>query len=114
VEDVATEAFDRGEWAVVATRGDVDMVAAGALREQLRDLLTDGRRHIVVDLSGSHFLDSTGMGALVAGVRRLRTKGSGEGELRVVVTSPNIRRTFELTRLDRVFPIYRSLEDACR
>ena len=96
--------------AVLSVSGEVDLATAPQLRQQLVDLVTDGHRCIVVDLSGTDFLDSTGLGALVAGLKRLRAH---DGEMRVVCTTPRVRKVFELTHVDRVLPLFESVDEAC-
>ena len=102
---------ERDGCVVLAVSGEVDLGTAPRLREQLIALVTDGRRHVVVDLSATEFLDSTGLGALVAGFKRLRAH---DGDMRLVCTTTRIRKVFELTRLDRILPMFESVEDACR
>lgn len=101
---------ERDGCVVLAVSGDVDLGTAPRLREKLIGLVTDGHRHVVVDLSATDFLDSTGLGALVAGFKRLRAH---DGDMRLVCATARIRKVFELTRLDRVLPIFDSVEDAC-
>ena len=70
-----------------------------------------GRTVAVVDLSDVSFVDSTALGVLVSGVKRLRSAG---GDLRLVVTQPRISKVFEITGLNDVFRIYSSAEEAVR
>lgn len=95
--------------AVLAVRGSVDLTTAPALRGRLAELIDDGHMCIVVDLADTDFLDSTGLGALVAALKRLRMK---DGEIRVVCTTGHVRKVFEITSLDRVFQMHASLESA--
>jgi anti-sigma B factor antagonist len=103
--DTAIEA----DKAVLAVRGSVDLTTAPALRTRLAELIDDGHICIVVDLSDTDFLDSTGLGALVAALKRLRMK---DGEIRVVATTGHVRKVFEITSLDRVFQMHESRESA--
>ena len=103
------EATTEGDKAVLAVRGSVDLTTAPALRTRLAELIDDGHTCVVVDMSGTDFLDSTGLGALVAALKRLRMK---DGEIRLVCTSGHVRKVFEITSLDRVFGMYESLEAA--
>ena len=74
-------------------------------------MIEDGKKRLVVDLSKATFIDSTTLGVLVGGVKRLRPTG---GSLSLVCTDQNISKIFEITGLDRVFPIYASREEALR
>lgn len=95
--------------AVVAVAGDLDLAAAPQLRTHLVELVDAGAREVVVDLTETTFLDSTSLGALVGGVKRLRSVG---GELSLVCTDRSLVRIFEITGLDRVFSLHRTLEEA--
>ena len=66
---------------------------------------------MVIDLDGVDFLDSTGLGVLVGGLKRVR---SYDGDLTLVCTSPRILKVFELTRLTQVFKISASVDEATR
>ena len=103
------EATVDGTRAVLAVRGSVDLTTAPALRTRLAELIDDGHVCIVADLTGTDFLDSTGLGALVSALKRLRMK---DGEIRVVCTSGHVRKVFEITSLDRVFAMHDSVESA--
>ena len=107
--NTALDVYDKGRWAVVAVTGDVDVTTAHSLRSCLLELAIDGRCWIVVDFRETTFLDSTGLSALVGGLKRVRLGG---GEIHLVVTASRIRKLFEYTRLERVFPIYETVEDA--
>ena len=73
------------------------------------ELIESGKKQIVVDLSQATFIDSTTLGVLVGGVKRLRPAG---GSLALVCTDDNITKIFEITGLDRVFPIHSSRDEA--
>jgi anti-sigma B factor antagonist len=94
---------------VLAVIGDVDLHSADALAERLDAAIADGAGALVVDLSGATFLDSQGLGVLVRGARRL---DPAEGRFRLVVPSAQIRRVFEVSSLDRIFPLDASREEA--
>ena len=67
-------------------------------RERLIELVSEGKHQIVVDLEGVDFLDSTGLGVLVGGLKRLR---SHDGDLSLVCTQPRILKVFEITGSDQ-------------
>lgn len=95
--------------AILAISGSVDLTTAPSLRDRLAELIDDGRLCIILDLTGTDFLDSTGLGALVAALKRLRMKS---GEIRVVGAGSHVRKVFEITSLDRVFPLHDTLDAA--
>ncbi len=93
---------------VVAVSGEVDVDSAAALRDGLTDLLESGDS-IVVDLTNVDFLDSTGLGALVAA----RTTAAERGALLpLVCTRQRVLKLFTITGLDGVFQIHPSVPDA--
>lgn len=86
----------------------LDAYAASGFRERMADFIHDGRRHIVLDMSLVSFLDSTGLGAIVSSLKRL----DGNGTMVICGAGEMVLDVFRLTRMDRVFPIVPSLEEA--
>ena len=82
-------------------------------RQEFKQLVLDeverGARQIVVDFANTAYIDSSGLGALVSLGKRIRESG---GELRLAALNDDLRTLFELTRLDTLFPLYASREDA--
>jgi anti-sigma B factor antagonist len=97
------------ETQVIELGGEIDLYTAPEFKERMVELIEDGKKRIVVDLSAATFIDSTTLGVLVGGVKRLRPAG---GSLALVCTDQNITKIFEITGLDRVFPIHASRDDA--
>jgi anti-sigma B factor antagonist len=94
---------ERGEAAtLVVLRGDLDLATAPELRECLVKVIDEGER-VVIDLEAVGFLDSAGLGILVGGLKRARTRG---GELELVCTGQDVLKPLEITGLDRVFTIH--------
>jgi anti-sigma B factor antagonist len=87
----------------------IDVYTAPKLREQLAELVDSGRYDLVVDMTGVEFLDSTGLGVLVGGLKRVRMH---DGSLRLVCTQERILKIFRITGLTKVFPIHESVADA--
>ena len=94
---------------VIELGGEVDLYTAPEFKERLVQVIEDGKKQLVVDLSKATFIDSTTLGVLVGGVKRLRPDG---GALALVCTDDNITKIFEITGLDRVFPIHESRQEA--
>jgi anti-sigma B factor antagonist len=105
---ITTERLD-DETTVIRVAGESDLYTAPQLRGELIGAISAGALVIVVDLSRTTFIDSATLGVLLGGLKRLRPKG---GEIVLVLNDPNIRKIFEITTLDRVFPIVRSFPDA--
>ena len=95
--------------AVLRIGGEVDVYTAPQLRERVIQLLGNGARHIIADLREVDFLDSTGLGALVGSLKRLRTR---EGSLALVIGADRILRIFRITGLHHVFVLRPSVQEA--
>jgi anti-sigma B factor antagonist len=89
--------------AVIRPVGRLNMVAAPRLRELVNNTVQDGRARIVVDLADTEFIDSSGLGALIAGLKAARTAG---GDLRIARPPAQVTTVLELTNLHRVLRPY--------
>ena len=107
--ELSLSTFDSGDHTVLEVGGEVDVYTAPRLRERLVELVEQGARHVIVDLSRVEFLDSTGLGVLVGGLKRLR---SHDGDLTLVCTQHRILKVFEITGLTKVFSIHESVDAA--
>lgn len=105
---ISDEEID-GATQVIELGGEIDLYTAPEFKERMVELIEAGKTRIVVDLSAATFIDSTTLGVLVGGVKRLRPGG---GSLALVCTDQNITKIFEITGLDRVFPIHGSRDEA--
>jgi anti-sigma B factor antagonist len=106
--DIATDQVGDGGY-VIALSGEVDLYTAPEFKQQLLDVIGKGAKNVIVDFSNTTFIDSTTLGVLVGGVKRLRTS---DGQLSLVCNDRNITKIFEITGLDRVFTIYPTREEA--
>ena len=86
----------------------LDAARAPALREELLRHIDAGHSQIVLDLSRTDFLDSSGLGALVSAVKRLGSKGT----LAIAGAQGAVTRLFSLTRMDRIFALHPSVDAA--
>ena len=107
--DLQVETRHEGDVAVVAATGEVDVFTAPGLDTEITTLLEQGTSRLVIDLTGVSFLDSTGLGVLVKGLKTARDAG---GSMQLVVTSDRIRRIFDITGLDASLPLYDTVDDA--
>ena len=107
--DLSLTTRTEGDRTIVQVGGEIDVYTAPKLREQLVDLVNAGQYHLVVDMENVEFLDSTGLGVLVGGLKRVRAH---EGSLRLVCTQERILKIFRITGLTKVFPIHDTVADA--
>jgi anti-sigma B factor antagonist len=105
--DLSIETEKVGDAAVLHVAGEVDVFTAPQLREALVGVIEEGSRDVIVDLQGVDFLDSTGLGVLVAGLKRVRQYG---GDLSLVCTREHILKILDITGLVKVLRVYDSVE----
>jgi anti-sigma B factor antagonist len=95
--------------ALLTLTGDMNAITAPALKAQLKELAAQGRIQVVVDMGAVGFIDSSGLAALVSGLKAVRSAG---GSLKLAAVSDQPREVFKLTMLERVFEFYPSAQAA--
>jgi anti-sigma B factor antagonist len=98
-----------GETAIITFPPEVDITSADEVRDKLLSVLNQGATTLIVDMSATTFSDSAGVNAIVRAYRRASATGS---QMRLVITSPAVRRVYCITEVDRLIPVYASLGDA--
>src|ERR1043165_9981007 len=106
--DIKTEQLSDNAY-VISLAGEVDVYTAPEFKQQLLEVIGQDVTHVVVDSTSTTFIDSTALGVLVGGVKRIR---ANEGQLSLVCSDRNITKIFEITGLDRVFTIYPTRDEA--
>ena len=99
----------RPEVRLVDLEGEVDVYSSTQLKQDLAQIINEGAKYIVLNLSRVEYLDSTGLGLLIGALKRLR---ENEGDLVIVSPNSRIMRVFEITGLYKVFNIYASEAEA--
>jgi anti-sigma B factor antagonist len=94
---------------VVAPTGRLDVAGAPALKDAISELPQNGQPRVVIDMEGVSFVDSTGLGSVIAALKQIRNR---QGELRLAAPNQQVRVVLELTTLDKVFPYFATLEEA--
>ncbi len=97
-----------GPRTILAVSGEVDLATAPNLRQRVVQAIDDGARQVVVDLSDVGFMDSTGLGVLIGGLKRLRQR---DGNLVVVSPSEPVAKILEVTGLMDVLGVVDSVDD---
>jgi anti-sigma B factor antagonist len=94
---------------VIDVAGEIDISTAPRLRDLLIELVSKNNYQLVVNMDKVEFLDSTGLGVLVGGLRRVRTH---DGSLDLVCTREPILKIFRITGLTKVFGIHETVDQA--
>ncbi len=107
--DLSLETREVGGRTVVAVGGEIDVYTAPKLRDTISELVAAGRYHLVVDMQAVEFLDSTGLGVLVGGLKKVRAH---DGSLELVCHQDRLLKIFRITGLAKVFVIHDDTEQA--
>lgn len=103
-----TTSLSDGAQVVTVDADRIDAAMAIRFKEAMRSATDDGPDRVILDLSTVDFVDSSGLGAIVAAMKQL-----GDGRrLDLAGLTPTVEKVFRLTRMDSVFRLYPSLDDA--
>lgn len=94
---------------IVSVGGEIDVYTAPKLRDKITELVGEGVFTIVIDMEAVEFLDSTGLGVLVGGLKKVRAH---DGSLELVCTQDRLLKIFRITGLAKVFVIHDSADGA--
>ncbi len=111
VSGMEIQVDEHGKVKVLACAGRMDAEVSGLLKDRILELLDEGTTLLVVDLEGLEFLDSSGLGALVSCLRRVKEK---KGEIKLAGLRSEVRSIFEITRVSRLFHICETVPDALK
>lgn len=98
-----------GNILILHLEGELDTYNCGQLRSVVVEQVEQGHNQIIVDMTAVEYIDSTGLGSLVGGLKRVSERG---GSMRIICDNPQILKVFEITGLDRVFGIHKSEAEA--
>jgi anti-sigma B factor antagonist len=96
---------------VITPSGDIDMYSSPLLRKELLNLVNKKVVYLLVDLSGISYIDSSGIATFVEGLKGMMTYG---GRLKFFGIPERVMEILSFAKLDRVFEIYESIEDAVK
>ena len=94
---------------IVAVGGEIDVYTAPKLRDKISELVATGAYDLVVDMHEVEFLDSTGLGVLVGGLKKVRAH---DGSLQLVCNQDRLLKIFRITGLAKVFVIHETADEA--
>ncbi len=95
--------------AVLRLEGRLNMVSAPRLKSAIDQAVDAGQPRVVVDLGAVTFMDSSGLGALIAGLKKAR---QASGDLRITGVNQQVATVLNLTNLDRVLRAHPSVQAA--
>ncbi|MEA2477683.1 MAG: anti-sigma factor antagonist [Actinomycetota bacterium] len=110
-QKIDIEVQDTGSYTVLRPTGDLDVYTVGSLRDALGRMVDDDSPKVVVDLDQVPFMDSSGLGALMGGVRRLRESG---GDLAIACTREQHLKLFTITGFGEGVSIAPTVEEAAK
>ena len=107
--DLTLSTREVGGRTIVAVGGEIDVYTAPKLRDTITELVASGAYQLVIDMTAVEFLDSTGLGVLVGGLKKVR---ANDGSLELICNSDRLVKIFKITGLAKVFVIHESPEAA--
>ncbi|MGN6252371.1 MAG: STAS domain-containing protein [Marmoricola sp.] len=107
--DLSLETRDVDGRTIVTVGGEIDVYTAPRLRDEISDLVGQGRHRLIIDMEKVDFLDSTGLGVLVGGLKKVRAH---DGSMELICGQDRLLKIFRITGLAKVFTIYPSEADA--
>lgn len=96
---------------VIALSGDVDMYSSPTLRKTLMQLIGKKATPLLVDFKDVAYIDSSGIATFVEGLKGMRSYG---GSFRFVAVPERVMEIFNFSKLDKIFEIYRTIDDALK
>ena len=93
---------------VITVSGEVDLASSPELDTAIIAAIESGSSSLVIDLADVSFMDSSGLGVIVRGLKRCR---EADKDLDLVITNERVLKVFGITGLDQVIPIHDSIED---
>ena len=94
---------------IIAVSGEIHVSTAPEFSRRLNAAIAKGKTAVVLDLTGTEFIDSTGLSVLLNGLRRVTRQ---RGRMALVCINPTVLRLFEITRLDSTFDIRSTRDEA--
>ncbi|MGC8861938.1 MAG: STAS domain-containing protein [Armatimonadota bacterium] len=107
--DLGIEIRKNGKITVIQLAGELDAYTASRFREVMVEAIEDGGENLIVSMGDVEYIDSSGLGALVGGLKRVSER---KGKIVVVRPRPQVRKVFEITGLEKVFPLFEDEEEA--
>ena len=103
--DLSLETRELDGHTLVAVGGEIDVYTAPKLRDKITELVGSGHHSLIIDMEKVDFLDSTGLGVLVGGLKKIRAE---DGSMSLICSQERLLKIFQITGLAKVFTIHSS------
>ncbi|MET3961586.1 anti-sigma B factor antagonist [Marmoricola sp. OAE513] len=103
--DLSLETRELDGHTLVAVGGEIDVYTAPKLRDKITELVSAGHHSLIIDMEKVDFLDSTGLGVLVGGLKKIRAE---DGSMSLICSQERLLKIFQITGLAKVFTIHNS------
>ena len=107
--DLSLETRREGGHTIIEVGGEIDVYTAPKLRDKISELVGQGHHSLIIDMENVDFIDSTGLGVLVGGLKKVRAH---DGSMRLICNQERLLKIFRITGLAKVFVIHSSQADA--
>lgn len=107
--DLQIKVRKNGIVSMIDLTGEVDAYTSARFREIMIELIEDGSTGLVIGMASVEYIDSCGLGALVGGLKRI---SENNGKIVIVCDRPQVRKVFEITGLEKVFPLFMTEDEA--
>lgn len=94
---------------VLDVSGEIDVYTAPQFKEAVNHILDSGQKHLIINMAGVTYMDSSGFGTLLSATKRIRPEG---GTVSLVKVNSAIDRILRITRLSTVFATYDTVDEA--
>ena len=94
---------------ILEIEGEVDVYYSSRLEEKVKNLISEGERRVIIDMTEVSYMDSSGLGVLVGSLKNLK---KSKGEMKIAGVKGEIMNVFEITRLNTFFDMYNTVPEA--
>ncbi len=97
-----------GKYKIICANGELDIYSSPGLRDKIKELVEKGIKKIAIDMAMITYIDSIGLGSIVAGLKAVKEK---KGKLAIIAPSEYVLKIFQMTSMDEVVDIYKSVKE---
>lgn len=94
---------------ILEIEGEIDVYYSSKLEEKVKNLIAQGERKVIIDMTEVSYMDSSGLGVLVGSLKNLK---KSKGDMKIAGANKEIMNVFEITRLNTFFDMYKTVPEA--